>query len=92
MPLTKLKTDPQRTKKEEKEKTCGRIKEAEKRADVVFLRCEIFEKYHWEKKSVCVIYLLTYLLISFNQLKIHAFVFYSHFQIFLLSRRSRSHL
>ena len=40
-----------------------------------------------KERSVFALFIYLYLLI-----KIHAFVFYSHFQIFLLSRRSRSHL
>ena len=52
MPLTKAKKNPQKTSERREEKEVGRVKEAEKRAEVFFsffLRCEILEKYHSER-------------------------------------------
>ena len=64
MPLTKAKKYPQKISERRQEKDFGRIKEAEKRAEVFFsffLRCEI----SFGKKRVSIIYFF-----NFNQLKL----------------------
>ena len=90
MPLTKTKKIHRELRKNTRKRrwTCERRREEDRRRFFYGVKF-ILEKYYWERS---VFALFVYLLIYFWWIKIHVFVFYSHFQIFLLSRRSRSHL